>query len=424
MLLGCTLLVSVIAGCGGTHGQADNSSSEKQSQEVQTPVTLTVLPQPGDVSLFQQLYVEPVKAKYPNITLQMVELPKGQSIETLVANGNIPDIVGIWNGQVGQLKQLELTEDLTPYVKRDHIDLNAFQPNLIDAVQDNGKLLGLPYSQNFNALFYNKAIFDKFGVSYPKAGMTWQDAVGLARTLTRNDGGVQYRGLEVEGVSRFVLQRSLNFIDATTNKANVNNDSMKQIMQLYTDIYTIPGNLPNHPVSNQALDTEDFIKNQNLAMYATTNHFSQVAGAKGLDWGVVQYPSFPDQPNTYGMPDEHVNVLSAQSKHKDDAVKVIELLASADVQKNMASRSGQFTVLKDPAIVNAFGQEMPELKNKIDPSVFKSSPAPSKPFSDIYGPAKNAFEAEAYKMLTSGSDINTVLRTAEEKINQLLAAQK
>jgi multiple sugar transport system substrate-binding protein len=43
-------------------------------------------------------------------------------------------------------------------------------------------------------LFYNKLIFDKFGVRYPGLGSTYDDVYKLAQRLTRQDGLDHYKG--------------------------------------------------------------------------------------------------------------------------------------------------------------------------------------------------------------------------------------
>jgi multiple sugar transport system substrate-binding protein len=79
-------------------------------------------------------------------------------------------------------------------MKAGKFDLSRLGKGAVDAVKvsSGGQYLeAVPYVQNFSANYYNKGIFDKFGVAYPKDGMTRDDATDLARKLTRSDGGVQ-----------------------------------------------------------------------------------------------------------------------------------------------------------------------------------------------------------------------------------------
>src|SRR5919199_277274 len=48
-------------------------------------------------------------------------------------------------------------------------------------------------------IFYNKDLFDRVGVPYPKEGWTVDDLVETARKLTFKEGETQYWGYEVNG---------------------------------------------------------------------------------------------------------------------------------------------------------------------------------------------------------------------------------
>ncbi|RKN71832.1 extracellular solute-binding protein [Paenibacillus ginsengarvi] len=103
-------------------------------------------------------------------------------------------------------------------------------------------LIGIPYTRNFSALYYNKTIFDKFGVAYPKEGMTWSEYADVAKRVTRTEGGIQYRGLEPNVPKRVGAQLSLPLVDPKTNRAALNTEQWKKVLTQMTDIYKIPGN--------------------------------------------------------------------------------------------------------------------------------------------------------------------------------------
>lgn len=67
-------------------------------------------------------------------------------------------------------------------IKRHNIDLSRFEPSIISALEkmSGGGLYGLPLYNDRMALYYNKDIFDKFGVPYPKDGMTWDEVIELS----------------------------------------------------------------------------------------------------------------------------------------------------------------------------------------------------------------------------------------------------
>lgn len=48
--------------------------------------------------------------------------------------------------------------------------------------------------RNTEAVFYNKDLFDKFGIDYPTDNMTWDEMYELSKNMTRSDGDIQYYG--------------------------------------------------------------------------------------------------------------------------------------------------------------------------------------------------------------------------------------
>lgn len=83
----------------------------------------------------------------------------------------------------------------------------------------------LPLFRNIQATFYNKGIFDKFGVPYPKDGMTYDEAIELAKKVTRSVDGVQYYGLFPGNPAIQLGQLSQTFLDGKTDEPLLSSDN-------------------------------------------------------------------------------------------------------------------------------------------------------------------------------------------------------
>jgi ABC-type glycerol-3-phosphate transport system substrate-binding protein len=57
--------------------------------------------------------------------------------------------------------------DLTPYVKRDRLDLKLFLPATIHEYSDGARLFALPVTMSVDALAFNLDLFDQYGLKYP-----------------------------------------------------------------------------------------------------------------------------------------------------------------------------------------------------------------------------------------------------------------
>ncbi|MCJ7840151.1 extracellular solute-binding protein [Lederbergia sp. NSJ-179] len=77
-------------------------------------------------------------------------------------------------------------------------DFNLEDLNLVSfahSYDPEGRLIGLPDGVGFKALFYNKDIFDLFGVEYPTGEITWDEGMELAKQMTGERNGQEYTGL-------------------------------------------------------------------------------------------------------------------------------------------------------------------------------------------------------------------------------------
>jgi multiple sugar transport system substrate-binding protein len=425
-------LSAVIAGCGsgaasGDQPQGDGSAKDQPGKVVENtdPVTLTLFVNNviTDDDMQRQL-LDPLKKKYPYITVTPIVNKDGSRINDLLTAGTPPDLFNIYVGAVGVLQQADLLEDITPLAKKDNIDLSRFQPVVMDSIKaaaGNGALFGLPRLMNTVGLFYNKDIFDKFGVAYPTDGMTWDQTIELAKKVSRSDSGINYLGFASDALNRPGFSLSLAPVDGKTNKATLSSADWRRVMELNRAIYSIPGNIPDPPGSVNGGGLNQFNKNQNLAMLGTVgNQMNQIkaASANGLNWDVAQYPSFPDKMNIGGMVDVHIIGISKTSKHKDAAIKVVEIMTSDESQLSLARDSSQASPLTNPEMVKQFGTGDPFLKGKNIQALFKSKPAPSPQFS-IYTNDVNKVLVPFYVDYVLGNkDLNTTIREAEDAINK------
>lgn len=411
----CSSIAAGLAGCGNTPKKTVEAAEEISNE----PVTLKILfYQPLSDEEFHTLLVEPLKKKHPNITLEKMS----SSVENAVSTGNIPDLLVHWNGGAGLFMQLGILGDITDLVKKHKVDLNRFEPATLDtikAIAGGAELYGLPYSMQFNALYYNKDLFNKFGVSYPKDGMTWDDAIELGKKLTRKEGDVQYRGLSYEYIHRLAFPLSPDYVDGKTDRANVNNELWKKVFELGNRINSIPGNTPT-------TSHDDFIKKQNVAMYGSINLFYALKDAvkNGFNLGIAQYPSFKEQPNVFGMVDAHYMFISKQSKHRDAAMQVLTTLTSDEVQIDSARKFVRSSPLKNPETKKQFGAETDYLKDVSLQSIFKSKPATAPALSKYNKDAGNIVLKKFEEYNRGAKDLNTALREADEEINKKIAELK
>lgn len=360
---------------------------------------------------------EILKKKYPYITVERIP---PQDYNQLLATGSVPDLVFTYNGMLLEFSEVGLVSDLNGYVKQFNIDTAVFESSIIQSmINDAGELLAIPFSDQIRALYYNKAIFDKYGVDYPQDGMSWDDAYEVARRVTGEDAGIQYSGLDPGAFARIVLQNNLDFIDYKTHAPNVNSDEMKYVFELLNRIWTIPGNNPQ-------TNTNRFIKDQTTAMYAYVNILDLLGEPtrNGFEWDMAQYPSMPGRPNLSHPVDAHILTIPQTSNNKEAAMKFIDVMISEEVQMNSVRKTARVSPLIDPQYKENYAAELDFVQGKNIEGIFKSKPFYAPFRSKHYASARGITETKFKEYLGGAKDMNTALREAEQEIIQYVNGQE
>lgn len=407
-----TLGLILLSACGqsGETATNGNPSSEQTPAAVQPPepVTLKVHFTSSFNEVFQT-YVEPfIKQKLPHITLEYVT--KG-TWEEMIAAKDVPDII-MPNATLAQAIELGLTTNLDPFVEKNKFDLSRIDSGLIESIRgfsEKGELLATPASRGAVVLLYNKDIFDKFGVSYPKDGMTWEEVLELTKKLTRSEGGVQYRGLNPTSLRYIETQLEVKYFDENGN-AKVTTEDWRKLADTWKRITEIPGNMWKN--GGRAAFTTD----QDTAMILTHSSFLIRTPVEGLNWDFVTGPTFENglQANGLGT----MFVISSTSKHKDAAFELLELYHSDEVQLAITKDAALLTELSDPAIYGQYGANKKDVSGLNLQANFKGTQAVTIIEKNREEVAKPIIDQYFNMIATGEKDINTALREAEERIDQ------
>src|SRR5882672_2499683 len=149
------------------------------------------------VLAFTQL-LAPEFAKQFGGTLQVSAVPYDQ-----LTSQQILDVQGgagqfdIFDYFLGVLVDAGALVDLTDYIAGNAaLDVADYLPSIYDPhTLLNGRRYGLPFDGDTHVLYYNKAIFDRYGLTPPN---TWDDYDRATRTITEGSGRTVF-GAVVEG---------------------------------------------------------------------------------------------------------------------------------------------------------------------------------------------------------------------------------
>ena len=433
VIAACSLMLSACGKGDGGDGSAEPSKDKEEPPKPAKVVAYSYWQEFSD-EYWNAVLVEPLKKRYPHITLEIVKPGKNGTAKLMemIAAGEIPDIVISDIGTAPGIADLGYNYDMTEMVKKHNMDLSKYDQAALDyirALSKDGGLITLPYSTNFIALFYNKDIFDKFGAAYPKDGITFTEVVSLAKKLTRTESdGKHYIGFDHNSIHFLAGGITRDYFDPKTGKANLSTKEWRMAYELLSELIAIPGNrFPQDKDKITRWHNEDFYKTQIVAMAGVPNLIS--AGLQTVPdfrWDMTSYPVFKEYPRIAQAAGGRSLFINPNSKVLDAAFKVVETALSEESQI-VISRNGEQPFLLTKETMDAFAQDLPHARGKNVKAAFYNKQNYPKHPTEYDGLALGIAYNHSLD-LYAGKDINTVIRETEEDINrqveQLKAAKK
>lgn len=125
--------------------------------------------------------------KHPNVTFKKTwQANQGyfDKLATLTAGGDAPDIFQIDDNYLTEYASRNVTLDLMSYKDSGALDVTRFPESLWQYGVVDGKLAGVAFGENTQGLVYNKTLLDKHGLPAPTTGMSWDDFIAWAATVS------------------------------------------------------------------------------------------------------------------------------------------------------------------------------------------------------------------------------------------------
>jgi multiple sugar transport system substrate-binding protein len=141
--------------------------------------------------------VDEFNATHAGIRLIVEEGTEIDQVKTDLAAGKALDIYGPAGWTEADLLQGSWL-DLAPFIQASGYDMSQFDPNLVDMYKTEQGQVSLPFAVFPSVIFYNPALFDRAGLSYPpssygdqyqmpdgsKVDWSWETLANVAKLLT------------------------------------------------------------------------------------------------------------------------------------------------------------------------------------------------------------------------------------------------
>jgi multiple sugar transport system substrate-binding protein len=175
--------IGALAGCsaGGTSSGSGSASDLDAALKKGGEITYWSWTPSAEaqVAAFEKAYPQ-VKVKLVNAGTNTEEYTKLQN--AIKAGSGAPDVVQIEYYAMPQFALSDALVDLSAYGMADL--KSKYSASTWGAVNIGGKLVGLPQDSGPMALFYNKKVFDTYGIEVPK---TWDEYIAAAKKLHAAD---------------------------------------------------------------------------------------------------------------------------------------------------------------------------------------------------------------------------------------------
>lgn len=376
-------MVWSLAACGGaassSGSQASGTPNASQGGEGQTTVTFALWDE-VQLPVFEGICEEFTKQN-PDIKVELQLTPWDQywtKLDAAAGSGKAADVFWM-NIFMPKYADAGIIEPLDSYFEKDGVDKSQWSSSMMEMYNYQGAQYGMPKGMDVVVVAYNKAIFDKYGVEYPKEGWTWKDMEATGVQLRDNiaaQGGSEYPMLmELDSQPsylQFMMQDGVKLYSEDGLHAGYNTP---EAQKAFDDILGLMDQkiLPDFTVLSDTKGTDLFLSERGAMLY--------VGSWKSV---VLDDASFASQIGLVPMPSRSVDnvcalggisyAMNANSENKEAAWKLIQFLGGEESNKIQAEAR-----IDIPAFLSAQEYYAPAFHN-IDPTAFITQSKTSMPY--------------------------------------------
>ncbi len=290
-------------------------------------------------------------------TVQLVEASDREDLiarlSTSIAGGGAPDVFLLNYRYYGQFAAKGAIAPMDDRIAESSVlAADDFYDTSMEAFEWQGEQLCLPQNVSSLAVYYNRTLFEKYGVAEPPDRWTWTEFNSAAIAMTRDVNGNQIVGTESEGtpqvavyglgvepsvirIAPFVWSNGGEVVDDDRNPTRFTLDSTeaKEALRSFLDLRLAYGVVPLDE-EVEAEDDESRFSNGRLAMLLSSRRATTTFRAiTDFEWDVAPLPVY-DEP--VGVLHSDAFCITEQSQRRDDAWAFIEYALSADGQRLLA----------------------------------------------------------------------------------------
>ncbi|WP_439744595.1 ABC transporter substrate-binding protein [Bacillus pseudomycoides] len=335
------VLIVFLAGCSSN--ETTSKKSSKDDEKKQTSNDGTVLRfatwDAGKNLKIQQQIAKKFEEKNPGVKVQVEAYGDGfdQKLAASFGAKNPPDVMYMWNFP-SYYKSLETLDELAK--KDPDMKLDDFYQGLFNYSSIDGKLYGMPAGFTTRVIYYNKKLFDKANIPYPKDGWTWDEFVDTAKKLTDASNKQYGFALRPEpdtyDLQGFIWSNGSSFVseDGKQIKGHMNSPETIEVMKSFQSMLKDKTAVLVGGKNQQSGD--DIFKAGKLAMWESGIWPLEGFKDAKIDFGTVEPPAFKGKP-VKGLVGTSAVSIAKDAKHKELAWEFVKFYSSPEAIKMRTS---------------------------------------------------------------------------------------
>lgn len=343
-----------------------------------------------DEQSFYMQFGNSFRSRFPKLQLEVLPLrevlsdPDPVKAMQRFVEEEHPDVVWLTQAQYASLAAEGALYDLEPGMKRDGFDLDGIEPGILELIRGlgEGRLYGLGPQFTSNALYYNKTMFDKYGVPYPDNRMSYEDLLKLASRFP-HEGKFPNEtfGLFQSAVTRSAFEliramgeaKSMMYADMDSGKMTLDTPEWRSVFEQVIEGYrsgavALPADLSKYQNFSEggpmqitfAPGTMNFMQGL-AAMTLDSSIALDMLGAAGsgityideegnsgigaFEWDIVEGPVDPSRPNVTGsILLTGLFGIPVSADNKEAAWEFVKLANSPEMAKTLAMTAPSLSV--------------------------------------------------------------------------------
>ena len=315
--------------------------------------------------------------KYPDIKVDVEIISSYETqFQNFMASKNVPDVFCVPDGNFGTWVQTDVMLNLQDYWDNTtNIDKEHLAPSALKRYRWNGKTMGqgdlycVPKDITPYVMYYNKDLFDEYGVPYPspteimdpyEANEMWK-MFGYNRGTVgfKRNGELKLKDDHIYGVAKLypeglIWSNGADYMNDARNQVLIDSDEFIEAFEYIQEAEMELAVAPTSKVITSTPEKSLFLNGKAACYIEGRSVTTDLRNKATFEWDIAPIPAFPAFQNVNGWSDSVGYAVYKDCAHKDEAYKLAEYFTSKEGQMIMAEAGFTAPLYNDDATMEEF----------------------------------------------------------------------